>query len=804
MKFCPECGAKLVTQKFCQECGANISKYLNPSETSSMASLDFSALEQAAQKQLDEQSGLEMQGTVLVKYTGKSADVVIPWGIAEIYDGAFQNNRTVTTVQIPEGVKRIGKSAFQGCTYLKSVTLPSTLEEIHPYAFRDCRELEHITIPDQVTLIRDYVFSGCSKLKSVTIPRSLTQIWGGAFDQCHSLTDIYITDIAAWCAISGLQVLMDATKSSKTLHIHNKAIDELVIPDSVTAIADYAFSNCIGITSIALHGGITRIGNHAFFSCGLREVTIPPSVTGIGYSAFASCQNLTRATVSANLPDSNNSGVFSNCKNLAHVIITKPVKHIGTYAFFGCAALAHVSIPNSVTSIGNYAFSECTALSDIALPNSLATIGCYAFSSCSNLTRVQIPNSVTSIEGGAFYNCTGLTELTLPFVGQSRTAQGANGVLGHIFGFTTSRDSRSGAIEQYQKAENSWGQTHYTCYYYYIPSSLRSVTVTDAATISDQAFYGCRQLTSITLSNTVTSIGGSAFAHCAGLRSFTIPESVTSIGNAAFWNCAGFSSITIPASVRTIGAGALNCEGWSYNDRFTSISVSEYNPSYQSVNGVLYSKDGTQLIKYPCGKTDTSFTVPSSVVSIAEGALKTCANLINLVIPNSVGSIAPGTLEGCSKLVNLTIPFIGSKRTTLSKGDRFGIIFSSCNDERGVPASLKNVTVTGGTHVPDDAFSACRNISSITLPDGITYIGSDAFFWCSNLTRVNIPSSVTTIRWEAFCGCQSLHELSIPASVRTIDRNLFTNCTSMTVRTSEWIAKQINTAGSASIRFITW
>jgi hypothetical protein len=163
---------------------------------------------------------------------------------------------------------------------------------------------------------------------------------------------------------------------------HDFANGTFIIPDSVTHIGDWAFSDCNGLTRVSIPNSVTHIGDWAFGRCtGLTEVSIPNSVTHIGHSAFNGCTGLTEITI----PDS--------------------VTHIGDCAFNRCISLTQLCIPNSVTHIGDSAFYGCIRLTQLCIPNSVTHIGASAFYGCTGLTQVSIPNSVIEIGDGAFANC---------------------------------------------------------------------------------------------------------------------------------------------------------------------------------------------------------------------------------------------------------------------------------------------------------------------------------------------------------------------------------------------------------------
>ena len=317
------------------------------------------------------------------------------------------------------------------------------------------------------------------------------------------------------------------------------------------------------------------------------------------YKILAGGTNTLAVTYYSGTPALNNhvSGDVVIPSSVEHNNVTYSVTSIGDSAFFDCSGLTSLTIPNNVTSIGNYAFYRCSGLTSVSIPNSVTSIGEIAFAYCSGLTSVIIPNGVTSIKISLFYDCSSLTSVTIP-----------NGVI------------------------SIGGSAFQGC------SSLTSITIPNGVTsIGNYAFYRCSSLTSVTIPNSVGNIGYAAFHNCRSLNSInvasgngyfssidgvlydnpretliqcpgartslTIPNSVTTIGERAFIYCRDLTSVTIPNSVTSIGGGAF----YSCNSLTSIKCLAAVPPSLDTIN-LFFNIPDTCTLTVPCGSLEAYTT----------------------------------------------------------------------------------------------------------------------------------------------------------------------------------------------------
>ncbi len=318
---------------------------------------------------------------------------------------------------------------------------------------------------------------------------------------------------------------------------------------------------------------------------------------------------------------------------------------------------------------------------------------------------------------------------------------------------------------------------------FYCCHSLTGVVIPDSVTsIDSQAFSNC-SLTGITIPNSVTHIGDSAFSACSSLTDITIPSSVTNIGSRVFQNCSSLTSIDVESG-NTIYHSAGNCLIKTADKALIAGCKSSVIPTDGSVTSIGYDafNDCTEL---------TSITIPDSVTEIGERAFIDCSSLTELVIPSSVARIGRFAFSGCSGLTGITV----------ENGNAIYHSVGNCLIETASQTLIfgcKTSTIPADgsvTSIGESAFSGCRGLTEVTIPNCVTKIANSAFSGCTALTEITIPDNVANIGEYAFYGCRSLKTIMIGSGVRNIGDYAFNSCSSLSDITFQGTKENWNAIG---------
>ena len=444
----------------------------------------------------------------------------------------------------------------------------------------------------------------------------------------------------------------------------------------------------------------------------------------------------------------------------------------------------------------------------------------YAFKNCGTITEVIVPKTIVSIGKGAFYGCDSVQKMTLPFIGNTRDASSYCGPFGYIFDYhATSSDEYDGDGEY----QGNWSGKNY---YYYIPSSIKEIVVTDDETISDYAFYNCGAVNSVTFDDATKVIGNKAFTYCTYLRNLTLPRSLTAIGGSVFYHCINLYSIYLPSTVSQIGYGGffycpnltiycadgINTEKWDPNWNATSNTSSACEVIWgiqdsgvtDNFSWICTASDEIIILSYL--ENDTDVVIPNTinnfpVVKIADAAFFNNESIVSLQIPNNVKEIGSLAFKGCTNLNRLTI---GAGLASL--GDN---IFQNCYSLTDIKVSTDNSTYCdidnnlcskdertlicyfGGSsattyttpetivEICDNAFCTNPNLNTIVLSDSVNAITENTFKNIISLKHVTLGNGITTIPDRAFSST-SIETIILGNNVTTIGKYAFSQCSKLT------------------------
>lgn len=757
-------------------------------------------------------------------FCDKIESVVIPEGIVSIGDSAFSNCYALKSVSLPEGLESIGDSAFYNCSSIEEIDLPESVKELDGWAFGKCSSLKKISLPRGLEKIGSGAFSKCKSLESIVIPDTVTELGSRSFEECESLGSIVLGKGIKSLPSSGTGSTVDYGMFRACVSL--RSID---IPYGVTVIHNGTFYGCKSLMNVTIPSSVTTIESSAFVLChSLYSITIPESVTAIKNNAFLECESLievcNKSALNIAAGSTSNGMVARYAKNVITTSSQTKLKSVNDFVFYDDAneliivkyigTNSNVSLPTydggRKYAITSRLFLADNNITDLTLTDNLSSVDVHAFDYTDDLHTVTFNCGNISIPEDAFpFQSTVKkifinSDLSFRFGCFEKLEEAVYGEGVTVIEKEAFMNSPLFKVTLSSTIKDMGENAFIGC------SSLKEVIIPDdiaLTEIKDRAFMNCislksidlpdgivsigesaferNALTSVELGKSLVTIGNRAFHNCTVLEKITIPDSVEVIGDGAFWGCAKLSVVDISenSSLTTIGREAFSrCEKITYIhlpknlstigylafsdcDSLYRIMLDSENPTFNLVDGNIYSEDGTIFVLYAPGKKTISITINKDVKRIESGAFYGCMNLTSVIFEE------------------------GSQLESIGEGAFYGVMFTSI----AIPSTVKVIeadaisycqalkTVTFGENsqleiIGDRAFKDAYVLTNFTMPKTVVYIGESAFAWAR---IANLYYEGTVEEWHAIekgekwnnCMGDYMYNCTIHCSDGTVDKN---------------------------------
>lgn len=619
-------------------------------------------------------------------YRGRIRTVSVDAGITNLPDYAFYGCAALTEIRFAEGslLTTIGGSAMRGCTSLTELTLPDRLQTVYGNAWRDCAALTSVYLPESVSYMADSAFTGCNAV---------------------------------------------------TLSV---GYDSYAKQYAVRKNLAYTERPCAVIAS----GSCGANASWELYSDGSLYIRGSGSMTNAAYAAAVGW-----------------SGYRTVIKT---VYVDAGITSLSDFAFFGCSALTSVQFAEGgrLTTVGGSVFNGCTSLRELVLPGYVKTIYGNAFRGCSSLEKIYLPDSTSYIAGNTFAGC-GQVVLNVAYNsyakqyainnnlryterGREITAGGSCGSSASwaLYSDGTLSIQGTGALSN----PSSAGAVAWAAY----RESIRSVDIAAGiTTLPDFAFYRCSSLTEVRFADgsQVATIGGSAFSGCTNLRSLTLPGCVkTAYGN-AFRDCTNLRALVLPDSLTYMSGNVLR----GCNQVVLTVTSGSYAERWAIDHDVSYvvrnandSQTGESLavMAHPTSSETTPalFDDISEMPAVASNA---CGSNLTWKLENKTLEIS-GTGEMNSYSPDAAAPWaeFADEIEHVIVGKQVEKIGAYAFDGLDKVTSVSFEDNSQLTEIEEYAFSGCKEITFVELPDKLEKIGEAAFSDCKKLAKVVLPKSV--------------------------------------------------------------
>ena len=838
----------------------NVTKLTFPDATTTIGSNAFQGCSSVTEITVGK--GLKSVGAYSFADCPSFTGLILPDGFTTMGESAFESCRKLTVATLGNSLTEMPARAFKNCIALSEMNMPATVKSIGDQAFYNDSTIAVVTMRDGLEAIGNEVFWNNSAVQSFVIPGTVNAIGKSSFYGCTKTSvlrfkdgeDVLIIDTKETRSRKIDDILSNISSSTerekyrdrkydyfydcpiKTLYlgrnlkydysnsvsiykkvgdktwvsetrasapfVNSTTLARVTVGPKVTFVYNHLCDGCGNLSNVVLGNALQNINGYAFANCvKLPSISYPASLASIGNYAFANCK-LLASTSFQEASDHElkiNNASFKDCIALPEVYFPGQLSLLGNNTYQGCTALKDVVFNMNdqfqpKLTIGNYTFAQCGLINTLVFPGRLASIGNYTFSDCSYLTNLTFEDSNEAVTLGS--GASGETDrrYMLPLFGNSNLT---SLYMGRNIEYTAMADcSYSPFYNQQFLTDVRFSQagtvTYCKDYLLYKVNNCESLTLPESlTTIGDWTFRGMSKLGGIVIPNAVTTIGTYAFADDSELQTAKLSTSCPWLKEGLFSECGKLQTIIIPTVVTKMDTQMFtNCKSLAtvtFDDDKNLIEMA-YGSS-DANNGLFRDCPVETLYLGRWLSYNTEQPTRSPFYSIAELKNLTfgkylkvvdkymfsyCTGLENVYIPDSITSVNMWAFRGCSALKSVRFS------ENLSQIGDYG--FSECT-------SLDNVVFpTSMTSTSDNSFSNCTSLKNLDLGKNLLVIGPSAFENDSILSAVNIPETVYGLGVGAFKNCVSLPYMKIPkGELTTVSKESFKGCTGL-----EWVSLSEN------------
>ncbi len=825
----PLCGILAFVLTFVLIAATPISVFAEDEETT------YSAQEIELNKKTDEE-GFEYikvdQGSAveIVGYTGSEKEVKVPskiggLSVISIGKGAFAGNDKIVSVKLNNNVTAVADEAFKNCTALTEVDNIKSLESIGVSCFEGCTALVEFKIPDNVTAVPEKCFFGCSALEEVDVHKNLKSVAKDAFVG------------TAW-----ENAMPDGPLSfGRVLYSYKGEVKDMVIPEGVSIIEDYAFLGCDSMETLTLGYDVEDIGLYAFQNCvNLKTVSVNDALGVVSAGAFKGCVSLTAMDFSESTLATIGYEAFSDCVALAEVKLCETISEIGDYAFQG-TSLKTISFDKNINSVGVNSFlnvktfegfevvgknKDFSAVDGVLFDKKGTTLVCFPAAKLAG-EKYELPDGVKEIRSKAFYGSK-VSEVVLSENTQLERIGVSAFENSSIKAFTVPANVHTIETATFKNAKK-----------------LSKLTIADGVNyIASESFLGCASLTDVVLPASVEEIANKAFRNTGlksldtgdgvariaaeafagnkALKNVKLGKNVEKLGDKAFAGCVALTAINLPVSMKNFNANAFsNCKA------LVKVTIDAENKAFKVANDSVYTADGNTLVMV-ANKNLKAVAIADGTEVIAENAFILVGGAESIAFPSTLVSVKGNALnetawykaqdavvyagpvlykvkgnvaevvvaEGTTAIADKAISNADVKKVTLpaslkvigesafEKSGITSIVIPNSVESIGVCAfrgakALAKVTLSSAINeIKASTFKNCAKLAALVIPEGVQVISADAFAGCKALAKVDL-GAVKEIEQYAFSGCTSLKEITLPATVEAVDAVSFYGCSAL-------------------------